>query len=192
MKILILGGTWFIGRQLTHVLREHHDVWHFNRGTVPMKDVNLIQGDRFKNETDKLKKFKCDIVIDLSCFNAEHFSNTYRYLRNNFNKYIFISTPSVKTDSLFGQDKLMAEKIIKRLPNYTIIRPAAVVGKYDYSNRFYFKNNKWRSSINHTQLAKNSYVTLEHLVDSIIKFIDENHSNKIYTINEQVGLVIDI
>lgn len=191
MKILILGGTWFIGRELTKQLQNtKHEVIHFNRGNTPILEVELIQGDRFANDTDGLCGKSFDIVIDLTCFSAEHFSNTFRYLRGHFKKYIFVSSTSAKIkNGEFGNGKAEAEQVVKRLANYIILRLSNVVGKNDYSNRFYYKNNRWYQRKNNAQISVSSYIEVKKLVSEIIKLIESDKVNKTYLINQRIGLM---
>jgi nucleoside-diphosphate-sugar epimerase len=64
MKILVIGGTGFIGRQLVHELaRLGHSVTAFHRGsTQPDLQCDHILGDRQQLATLRLK---ADVVIDL-------------------------------------------------------------------------------------------------------------------------------
>lgn len=189
MKILILGGTWFIGRYITNeLLKNKHEVWHFNRGSHPMKNVILLKGNRFADETDALATHKFDAVVDLSCFSAEHFSNTYKHLRNNFKQYIFISSHAATSTEL-GKDKKEAETIVQRLPNYVILRLKNVVGEGDYSNRFVKKENRWHSRANDSSLSVSSYTEVETVAKSVVKLIEQKTLNKIYSINQRIGLL---
>ncbi len=76
MKILILGGTGVISRQIVaQAVAMQHEVTVFNRGqrAVAMpKEVTLVLGDR-KNTADfeaKMKALSVDVVIDMISFNA--------------------------------------------------------------------------------------------------------------------------
>ncbi|MFV2015274.1 MAG: hypothetical protein ACC656_07600 [Candidatus Heimdallarchaeota archaeon] len=191
MKILILGGSWFIGKHLTKTLaKKNFEIWHFNRGKTPMSEATLLKGNRFTNETDVLCGKKFDVVVDLTCFSAQHFSNTFRYLRGHFKKYILLSSSSVKSDKLYGIGKHEAEQVIKRLSNYIIIRPIKVVGQHDYSNRFCKKNNKWYFRTSNAQLSRSSYVEVKTLVEKLENCIMEDKLiNKTYLINERIGLM---
>lgn len=189
MKILILGGTWYIGRYITNeLLNKKHEVWHFNRGTRQMKNVVLLKGNRFTDETDKLLGHNFDAVVDLTCFSAEHFSNTYKHLRNKFKQYIFISSHAATSTEL-GKDKKDAELIVQRLSNYVILRLKNVVGSGDYSNRFIKKGNRWHSRANDSSLSVSSYVEVERVAKSVVELIENKTTNKIYSINQRIGLL---
>jgi 2'-hydroxyisoflavone reductase len=70
MKILILGGTKFLGRHLVNAaLKNNHEVTLFNRGRKYSDDeietVEQIHGDR-NADLDKLAGRSWDAVIDTS------------------------------------------------------------------------------------------------------------------------------
>lgn len=69
MKLLILGGTRFIGRHLVAAALAHkHQVTLFNRGThqpVPFTDVETIREDR-NSDLTRLRGRHRDAVIDSS------------------------------------------------------------------------------------------------------------------------------
>lgn len=66
MKLLIIGGTRFVGRHLVAAALERgHEVTLFNRGSQssPFAGVETIRGDRNK-DLDKLQGRRWDVVID--------------------------------------------------------------------------------------------------------------------------------
>lgn len=103
MKILIIGGTQFVGRTITEsALKRRHDITHFNRGmsnpAIFEGKVDTIQGNR--NDLKDLKKIDqdYDIVIDTCAYFPESVEISCGHLRNKCNKYVFISTDSVYKD----------------------------------------------------------------------------------------------
>jgi hypothetical protein len=67
--------------------------------------------------------------------------------------------------------KKECEDFIKdNIKDYQIIRPCYVVGKYDYTNRFYKENNKyyWKNGTELSYFIEN---------ESLVKFIIENIKN---------------
>ena len=67
MKLLILGGTRFVGRHLvTAAIARGHEVTLFNRGrhsSDPPADIETILGDR-NRDLDKLQGRRWDAVVD--------------------------------------------------------------------------------------------------------------------------------
>jgi len=188
MKVLILGGTWFIGKHITeYLIKTNYEVWHFNRGKTPIEDVHLLKGDRFNDDTKSLRGHSFDIIIDLTCFTEPDFYNTYKYLQNNFKKYILISNLNYDNTE-FYINRLKVEKVVSKIENYIIIKLKNVVGEYDYSNRFYNKNNKWYLKSTHQQLSLSSYVEAKAIAKYIEEIIKKNINNKIFTINQRRGL----
>lgn len=99
-KILILGGTHFIGRNLIERLsfNKNYDLTIFNRGlTNPtlFPYIKKIIGDRNTNEINLINQSHWDYVIDLSCYFPNSLSNIINELPKALKKYIFISTCSV-------------------------------------------------------------------------------------------------
>ncbi len=82
MKVLVLGGTGVISREVVHeLLTMGHDVTAFNRGknkSVLTSTVRIIQGDRKHKDSFK-KAFRSesfDVVIDMISFDKEDASTT--------------------------------------------------------------------------------------------------------------------
>lgn len=53
MRVLVLGGTWFLGRSVvTAALERGHDVTTFNRGKTDrdVDGVRAIRGDRTRSD----------------------------------------------------------------------------------------------------------------------------------------------
>ena len=99
-KILIIGGTRFIGRSLVGKLidKKQYDITLFNRGITNSKifpEINQIKGDR-KN-IDDLKPIlerDWDIVVDSSSYWAGAFERQMEHQKGKIGKYIFVSTSS--------------------------------------------------------------------------------------------------
>ena len=99
-KILILGGTQFIGRNIAEFLLENtnHDIVLFNRGvTAPELNANFncIHGDRYSDQIQQIANYHWDFVIDVSCYFPEGVRLVREALKRNPALYVFISTCSV-------------------------------------------------------------------------------------------------
>ena len=101
MKLLILGGTRFLGRHLvTSAVACGHEVTLFNRGTHPTDDltsVEAIQGDRHSNLA-KLQGRRWDAVIDTCGMLPRSVRAAAEILSDSVERYIFISTQNVYAD----------------------------------------------------------------------------------------------
>ncbi len=136
-KLLILGGTYFIGRKLVEVALEHneYEVYILNRGSRKAFEnckVNYIIADRENpvQMKEALKKYEFDYIIDISCLNKSHVDILLDSVnKTNLKKVVFLSSSSVYRDTesgivknetatlgenafwgAYGTDKIEAEK----------------------------------------------------------------------------------
>ncbi len=99
-KILIIGGTQFVGRNLVEQLLalNQYDITLFNRGkTNPdlFPEVKRITGDRNTADLHKAAQQDWDCVIDISCYNPNPLEDFIQQLKGRTDRYIFVSTVSV-------------------------------------------------------------------------------------------------
>jgi 2'-hydroxyisoflavone reductase len=99
-KVLILGGTQFIGRNLVIELLKNQDLelTLFNRqitGQGLFPDVKKIKGDRQTLDINQIKETDWDYVIDVSCYFPNDLSAVLANLSPAVRKYIYVSTCSV-------------------------------------------------------------------------------------------------
>jgi nucleoside-diphosphate-sugar epimerase len=98
MKILIIGGTRFLGRHLVHSARARgHTVTLFNRGlTNPdlFPQVETILGDREKDLAELLGH-EWDAVVDTCGYVPRIVHLSASALEGSVNRYVFISSISV-------------------------------------------------------------------------------------------------
>lgn len=162
-KVLLMGGTYFIGRKIAGVLLdEGYDVTVLNRGTKSSDSrAGVIICDR--NNPEEMKKAlagrKFDIVVDVSGVNALQMQILYGALdKNALTDFIFISSSSVyDVDNLtvpfrvgdalgrniwgdYGTDKIKAEEYLCREfsngnTRLTVLRPPYVYGENNYAQR---------------------------------------------------------
>lgn len=101
MKLLIIGGTRFVGRHLvTSALARNHTLTLFNRGNHPTSDfanVETIRGDR-NVELSKLQGRQWDAVIDTCGLHPNDVTSAVDLLRDSVERYVFISSISVYSD----------------------------------------------------------------------------------------------
>jgi 2'-hydroxyisoflavone reductase len=164
LKILLLGGTRFLGIHMTELaLVRGHSVTFFNRGrTRPelLPQVEKLQGDR-DGKLDALKGRKWDAVIDTSGYVPRHVRLSAELLAPNVQQYLFISTiglyadfskandessPVAKVDdeqredwqNAYGPLKALCEKAVATaMPGRTtMVRPGLIVGPEDGTDRF--------------------------------------------------------
>jgi 2'-hydroxyisoflavone reductase len=95
MKLLIIGGTRFVGRHLmTAALARDHEVTLFNRGNYSAGPaVETIHGDRH-NDSDlaKLKGRRWDVVVDTCGHLPRAVSAAAQVLSGSVDVYVFISS----------------------------------------------------------------------------------------------------
>jgi 2'-hydroxyisoflavone reductase len=111
-KLLILGGTRFLGPAAVHIaLKRGYEVTLFNRGKsnpdLFKGKVESLRGDRDTGDLKALEGRKWDLVIDTSGYVPEHVKQSAELLAPSVGHYVFISTLSVYQQA-FG--KLVSEE----------------------------------------------------------------------------------
>ena len=165
MKILIIGGTRFLGRHLVEsALARGHEVTLFNRGKSNpdlFKQVQTIRGDREK-DLDQLSG-QWDAVIDTCGYFPRIVRMSAEALKDKVRSYVFISSISVYdgfgkiginesdpvgtiadetieeiTGESYGPLKALCEKAVQDVfgDRSLIIRPGLIVGPNDPTDRF--------------------------------------------------------
>lgn len=109
MKILILGGTVFLGRHLVEAALERgHEVTLFNRGQHGpdlYPQVERLRGDRW-SDLDLLRGRTWDAVVDTSGYVPAAVHASAGLLAEAVGQYVFISSISVYADvSVVGIDE---------------------------------------------------------------------------------------
>ena len=165
LKILILGGTRFIGLHMTALALERgHTLTFFNRGRTnadKFPEIERIKGDR-TSDIEGLKGRQWDAVVDNSGYVPRFVRNSAELLAPNVKQYVFVSSISVypnfaeprdesspvgkladetveKVDGeTYGPLKALCEQAVeKALPGRTtVIRPGLIVGPDDNTDRF--------------------------------------------------------
>src|SRR6267143_6293447 len=101
MKLLILGGTRFVGRHLvTAAVAREHEVTLFNRGKHPsaaLTSVETIYGDR-NRDLAKLQGRRWDAVVDTCGYLPRSVRASAEILSHAVDRYVFISSQSVYAD----------------------------------------------------------------------------------------------
>lgn len=101
MKLLIIGGTRFLGRHLvTAAVARGHNLTLFNRGRYSSeidKDVEAIQGDR-NSDLSKLRGRSWDAVVDTCGMLPRAVRASAEVLSDSVEHYTFISTQNVYAD----------------------------------------------------------------------------------------------
>ena len=166
MRILILGGTRFLGRHLVEAALAHgHEVTLFNRGKSNpdlFPQLETIIGDR-EHDVNKLNGHIWDAVIDVAGYVPRIVRLSAEVLKENVARYVFISTISVYRDfkqisidesypvgkledatieeitgETYGPLKALCEQIVQDTyrERALIVRPGLIVGPHDPTDRF--------------------------------------------------------
>lgn len=166
MKLLVLGGTVFLGRHLiSAALARGHEVTIFSRGSSTpkgaIKNVEHLLGDRDGN-LEALRGRSWDAVVDTSGYVPRVVSQSIAALRDTAGHYTFISSISVYKDlsmpgvdetskllelenpaseeipKYYGELKVLCERVVQATyrERALIIRPGLIVGPYDPTDRF--------------------------------------------------------
>ena len=101
MKVLVIGGTRFIGYHLVRrLLDDGHQVVLFNRGQTPddfNQAVRRMHGDRNNRQefSQMLGRESFDVVVDMIAFNAEDSASAVQTFAGRVGHFFHISTGSV-------------------------------------------------------------------------------------------------
>ncbi len=166
MKLLVLGGTRFLGLHLVEAARAAgHEVAVFNRGLSrpeALPGIENLRGDR-DGGLDALAGREWDAVIDTSGYFPRVVGLAARFFADRAERYVFISTISVYADfsrpglteqaelattdapasesrdgRTYGALKALCEaEVLRAVPERSlIIRPGLIVGPHDPTDRF--------------------------------------------------------
>jgi nucleoside-diphosphate-sugar epimerase len=166
MRILVIGGTSFLGRHfVAQALGRGHELTLFNRGvTAPdlFPEAERIRGDR-ERDLSPLAGRTWDVAVDTCGYLPRVVGASAGRLADAVARYVFVSTTSVFpddappgiteddptleppppaveeiTDETYGPLKTGCEREVERaLPGRAlVIRPGYIVGPHDPSDRF--------------------------------------------------------
>jgi 2'-hydroxyisoflavone reductase len=165
MRLLIIGGTHFVGRLIAQsAIDRGHDVTLFHRGrTNPdaLPEAEHILGDR-DQDLGNLVGRTWDATVDACAYVPRQVNTLSEALGGRGGQQVFISTVSVYdepappnidedaalatlddpatedvTDETYGGLKVLCEQAVAaHYANAIVIRPTYVVGPYDYTHRF--------------------------------------------------------
>lgn len=187
MKILILGGTSFVGRHTAEeALGRGHDVTVFNRGhSATPEGATAIVGDRLaKDGYANLKGHSFDAVVDTWATDPAAVESAVEALRSQVKHYIYVSTISVynfegaprpysedtplfdpeKTEVQYFKDKVRGERFALQSGVPTaLIRPGVILGPFE---------NIWRLPWWLKRMARGGKTLAPGPKDMDLQFID--------------------
>ena len=166
MRILVVGGTQFIGRAFVELAAGHgHQLTLFHRGTTEpgdLPDVEHLHGDR-DGHLKPLEERTWDAVLDSCAYYPRAVTELASVLEENVGHYTLVSTLSVHSDDAwpgatedaplhsppfpdtevvdtetYGPLKVACELEARRVwaGRSLIVRPGYVVGPHDPTDRF--------------------------------------------------------
>ncbi|HEY9599148.1 MAG TPA: NAD-dependent epimerase/dehydratase family protein [Cyanophyceae cyanobacterium] len=154
MRILIMGGTRFIGVYLTQILVEQgHEVVLFNRGNrpTPVEDVKQIHGDRTDSTQLKetLSQEQFDAIFDNNGRELGDTQPLVEIFKDRVQHFVYMSSAGVylKSDQLphvegdavdpksrhKGKHETEAYLVAQGVP-FTSIRPTYIYGPQNYND----------------------------------------------------------
>ena len=168
MKVLVLGGTQFVGRHIAQALLSGgHAVSSFTRGKTPDElppEVERLRGDRAAGQLEALAGRTWEACLDVSGYLPRVVAQSAELLQSAVQRYLFISTISVYADGQigpisedsalsvltdpasenisadYGALKVICEQKVRRVygERASIVRPGLVAGPHDHTGRFTF------------------------------------------------------
>lgn len=166
MKVLVVGGTRFIGRYVVEELLSHgHKVILYHRGRHEVTfstPVEHIHGDRrdYEEFKEKVAGLSLDAVVDIIPYRPEDSQAIVEAFRGRIGHSVHLSTGAVYArdvpipisedtplsddpNNVYAYNKILCERVILEAQNEggfpaTILRLAAVYGPHDYEPREWF------------------------------------------------------
>lgn len=163
MKILVIGGSYFLGRVFLIQAAKSHDITVVNRGTYSVEElcVHQIKGDRRNSSIWQENTEEYDVIVDFCAYEKNDIATVLNNFSGKAKQYIFISTVDVyrrglgqiknentpfETRAISGSageyisGKIALEQELiteceKKNINYTILRPSIIYGPFNYAPR---------------------------------------------------------
>ena len=214
MKILVMGGTRFVGKSLVKkLLQQKHEIDIFTRGNKPnLNGTNLIKGDRNQIENlIKLRDNEYDVIYDISGRELNQTKILLENIKHVFKRYIYVSSAGVYKDinelpicesdpvdqNSRHKGKFETEDWLKNqnIP-FTSFRPTYIYGPGNYNKI----ENWFFERLIHLKMipipGDGSLITqLGHvcdLTDVMIRCVNyENSINNIYNCSGEKGVTIN-
>ncbi len=213
LKILVMGGSRFVGRSLVEKLkRENHEIYLFTRGLTPLpENVHHIKGDRKSDDLSKLKGLKFDVVVDSSGRQVEDSKRVLDQTGVPDDRFIYISSAGIySANQEFPLDELSPidpnsrhigksnteNWLIKEGIPFTSFRPTYIYGPNNYNpiERWFFDRITYSRPIpipgdgeTITQLGH-----VEDLADAILISMSKKISiNKCYNCSGSRGITFN-
>ncbi|MDE7265851.1 MAG: NAD-dependent epimerase/dehydratase family protein [Lachnospiraceae bacterium] len=163
MKILVIGGSYFLGRVFLIQAAKSHNITVVNRGTYSVEElgVHQIKGDRRNSLIWQENTEEYDVIVDFCAYEKNDIATVLNNFSGKAKQYIFISTVDVykrglgqiknentpfETRAISGsageyisgkvalEQELITECEKKNI-NYTILRPSIIYGPFNYAPR---------------------------------------------------------
>jgi nucleoside-diphosphate-sugar epimerase len=194
-NILIIGGTQMIGRDFVDTCISNNIYPTIANRNITNKNLfsqleHILIDRNNSNSCNILSQENFDIVIDFSCYNINQFLNIYTNI--TCNNYILISTLCTFDQNVLNNDshwlhgycknkKIVEDYILDNdIKNISIVRPCVIYGKYDYTNRFYEKNNKIYWKHNHVLVQESKYyISVNKFSKYLLEYIQSGNYYKI-------------
>ena len=166
MKILVIGGTRFVGRHFVDAALAHgHEITLFNRGQSNadlFPTVENLRGDR-DGDLSALEGRRWDTVVDTCGYVPRIVRQSAELLADKVARYLFISTISVYADIMqpdadedaplqtlkdqtveeitgdtYGGLKVLCENVVNEIygTRALTVRPGMIVGPHDPTDRY--------------------------------------------------------
>lgn len=164
MKILVIGGSYFLGRVFTMLAARDNEVTVLNRGTYSMEEFGArdLIADRHDAEAlEGLPQEAFDAVVDFCAYRQGDIAGLLEHLPFSVKQYVFISTVDVYekwTHRLLSEDaplekrhfggengeyiwqKILLEQELTEVCKqrgiaYTAVRPSILYGPFNYAMR---------------------------------------------------------
>jgi len=163
MRLLVIGGTEFVGRHIVHqAAAAGHDVTVFHRGRTEPADlpaVEHVHGDR-DGGLGALEGGTWDWAVDVCGYHPRIVRSSANALAGSVARYCFVSTESVYAEPLpplvsegaplatlaaaegewswYGPLKVLCERAARTVfeDRLLVVRPGYIVGPLDTTDRF--------------------------------------------------------
>jgi len=142
-RVLVTGGTGFVGRVLVEKLPRNYKVRIFARKKLNIKNTEVFVGNLLDENDIKKSLENTDIVVHLAAIIIGDENEVYSFnvkstellvnvaSKAKVKKFIFLSSENVmwQNQSAYGESKKKCEEIIKSFNNHLILRSTAIYGK---------------------------------------------------------------